>query len=103
MENSTGPRNTGRADGAPRLPSTSERHQGHYEPLLNDAQAAAFLGGLHPKTVQRMARRDEIPHYHVGKYYRYRASELDAWLRGEIHSPCQKHPFASTTRKEIIN
>ena len=28
-----------------------------YEPLLNDVQAARFLGGLHPKTVQRMARR----------------------------------------------
>jgi excisionase family DNA binding protein len=45
------------------------------EPLLNDSDAAKFLG-LHPKTVQRMARRKELPHYRVGKYYRYRASEL---------------------------
>lgn len=55
-----------------------------YEPLLNDAQAAAFLGGLHPKTVQRMARRGELPAFRIGRYYRYRASELDAWLRGQV-------------------
>jgi excisionase family DNA binding protein len=54
--------------------------QSGYEPLLNDAAAAAFLGGLHAKTVQRMARRGEIPAYRVGKYWRYRASELSAWL-----------------------
>jgi excisionase family DNA binding protein len=61
-----------------------------YEPLLNDAQATAFLGGLHPKTVQRMARRGEIPAFRIGRYYRYRASELDAWLRGQVvHYPCQ--------------
>ena len=52
-----------------------------FEPLLNDAQAAEFLGGLHSKTMQRMARRGEIPPYCVGKYYRYRASELNEWLR----------------------
>lgn len=51
-----------------------------YEPLLNDAEAASFLGGLHPKTVQRMARRGELPSYRVGKYWRYKMSELDQWL-----------------------
>jgi excisionase family DNA binding protein len=67
------------------------------ESLLNDGEAAKFLGGLHPKTVQRMARREEIPHYRVGKYYRYRASELNQWL--VLHSCCQINPSAST-RKE---
>jgi len=70
----------------------------NYEPLLNDTEAAAFLGGLHPKTVQRMARRGEIPAYRVGKYWRYRASELDGWLR--LQSQSQTHPPAQT-RKEI--
>ena len=56
------------------------RNNGQFEPLLNDSEAAKFLGGLHPKTVQRMARRGEIPHYRVGKYYRYRASQLNDWL-----------------------
>ena len=70
-----------------------------YEPLLNDSEAAQFLGGLHPKTVQRMARRGEVPHYRVGKYYRYRASELDAWLDSQVHSASQKNPPAHA-RKE---
>jgi excisionase family DNA binding protein len=69
-----------------------------YEPLLNDEQAALFLGGLHPKTVQRMARRGDLPAYRVGKYWRYRASELSAWL--VLHSTGQKDPPAQT-RKEI--
>jgi excisionase family DNA binding protein len=68
-----------------------------YEPLLNDAEAARFLGGIHPKTVQRMARRGEVPSYRVGKYWRYRASELSAWL--VLHSSGQIHPPAH--RKEI--
>jgi excisionase family DNA binding protein len=39
----------------------------HFEPLLNDEEAANFLGGLHRKTVQRMARRGELPAYRIGK------------------------------------
>jgi len=69
------------------------------EPLLNDSQAAKFLGDLHPKTLQRMARRGEIPHYRVGRYYRYRESELNNWLRGKFKSP--DNPSAST-RKEMV-
>jgi excisionase family DNA binding protein len=52
-----------------------------FEPLLDDERAAEFLGGLHPKTLQRMARRGEVPAYRVGRFWRYRASELDSWLR----------------------
>jgi excisionase family DNA binding protein len=55
----------------------------NYEPLLSDAEAAQFLGGLHPKTVQRMARRKELPAYRIGRYWKYRLSELDAWLRSQ--------------------
>jgi excisionase family DNA binding protein len=68
-----------------------------FEPLLNDAEAAEFLGGLHPKSVQRMARRGELPHYRVGKFYRYRASELDGWL--VLHSHCQINPSASNGKE----
>ena len=71
----------------------------NYEPLLNDAEAAAFLGGLHPKTVQRMARRGEIPSYRVGKYWRYRASELSKWL--VLHSSGQIHPPAQTRKENV--
>jgi excisionase family DNA binding protein len=52
-----------------------------FEPLLDDEKAAEFLGGIHPKTLQRMARRGEVPAYRLGRFWRYRASELDDWLR----------------------
>ena len=61
-----------------------------FEPLLNDTEAARFLGGLHPKTVQRMARRGELPSYRIGRYWRFRESELNEWLR--VQSRCQHPP-----------
>ncbi|WP_109486993.1 helix-turn-helix domain-containing protein [Occallatibacter savannae] len=63
-----------------------------FEPLLSDVEAALFLGGLHPKTVQRMARRGQLPAYRIGRYWRFRASELDEWLR--VQSRCQSDPPA---------
>jgi excisionase family DNA binding protein len=75
------------------------QEQSQFEPLMNDAQAADFLGGLHPKTVQRMARRGELPHYRVGKYYRYRASELNEWLK--VHSHGQ-NPSSSHSKGDAI-
>jgi excisionase family DNA binding protein len=51
-----------------------------FEPLLDDEQAAALLG-IHPKTLQRLARTGRIPAHRIGRFWRYRASELDAWLR----------------------
>jgi len=62
----------------------------NYEPLLSDTEAAQFLGGLHPKTVQRMARRGQLPAYRIGRYWRFRASELSAWL--VLHSTGQNSP-----------
>jgi excisionase family DNA binding protein len=50
-----------------------------FEPLLSDTKVSKLLG-LHPKTVARMARRGELPAIRIGRYWRFRASELDAWL-----------------------
>ena len=69
-----------------------------HEPLMNDAEAAVFLGGLHRKTVQRMARHRQLPAYRIGEYWRYQASELAAWLM--LHSTGQNNPTAQT-RKEM--
>jgi excisionase family DNA binding protein len=52
----------------------------YFEPLLDDEQAAVLLG-IHPKTLQRLARTGQIPAHRIGRFWRYRASELDAWLR----------------------
>jgi excisionase family DNA binding protein len=35
---------------------------------------------IHPKTLQKMARRGEIHGTHVGKLWRFRASDLNTWL-----------------------
>ena len=68
-----------------------------FEPLLNDREAATLLGGLHPKTLQRMARLGRIPAYRVGRFWRFRASELDKWLKAQSHFERQ-----SAARVEFI-
>ena len=50
-----------------------------FEPLLSEVQAGELLG-LHPKTVQRMSRSGEIPAIRIGRYWRFRASEINTWL-----------------------
>jgi excisionase family DNA binding protein len=56
-----------------------------FEPML-DSKSAAGLLKIHPKTLQRMARRGQIPAHRIGDLWRFRASELDEWLRGGICS-----------------
>ena len=65
------------------LVHTKERMPQLFEPLLDDKQAAGLLG-MHEKTLQRMARRGEVPCYRIGRFWRYRASELNCWLRGRL-------------------
>lgn len=49
-------------------------------------QEAAELVRVHPKTVRRMAGRGELPgHFRFGRWFFY-ASELDCWMRTELHS-----------------
>jgi excisionase family DNA binding protein len=50
-----------------------------FEPLLNSHQAAPLLD-INRKTLQKLARRGEIHGSHVGKMWRFRASDLNAWL-----------------------
>jgi excisionase family DNA binding protein len=59
------------------------RVESSFEPTLNSTEAAALLR-IHPKTLQRMARQGRIPGHRVGDLWRFRASELDAWLRCEV-------------------
>jgi excisionase family DNA binding protein len=59
----------------PRFPVTE------FEPLLDSVEAAALLR-IHPKTLQKMARRGTIQGRHIGKCWRFRASDLNEWLQG---------------------
>ena len=53
------------------------------EPLLDSDQAAAILK-IHPKSLQRMARRGEIRALQIGKVWRFRASVLDEWIQKKL-------------------
>lgn len=56
-----------------------------FEPLLDSHRAAALLG-IHPKTLQKLARNGAVPGHRIGDLWRFRASELDAWLRTGLNS-----------------
>jgi excisionase family DNA binding protein len=55
----------------------------HFEPTLTSEEAAHLLK-IHPKTLQRMARKGQIPARRIGDLWRFRASELDAWFKAKM-------------------
>jgi len=63
-----------------------------FEALLRAEQAAALLGGMHPKTLMRLARAGGVPAVKIGKCWFFRASTLDAWVNSQVqsaqHRPC---------------
>ena len=78
------------------IPSSSEETSGspkrppsNYatppERLIDSEEAAAIIG-IHPKTLQKMARRGQIRGVHVGKLWRFRASTIEEWIARELAS-----------------
>jgi len=65
---------------APAPSQSRPRTEFIFEPLL-DSDEAALLLRIHPKTIQRMARNRQIHGIEVGKLWRFRASDLEIWLR----------------------
>jgi excisionase family DNA binding protein len=59
-----------------------------FEPLLDVSEAAGLLR-IHPKTLQKLARFAHVPAYRVGRFWRYRASDLEMWLRSGANSKRQ--------------
>jgi excisionase family DNA binding protein len=53
------------------------------EPLLDSDQAAALMR-IHPKPLQKPARRGEIRALQIGKVWRFRASVLDEWIQQKL-------------------
>jgi excisionase family DNA binding protein len=53
-----------------------------FERVLNTEEAAALLQ-IHPKTLQKMACKGDVPAHRIGDLWRFRASELDVWFRGK--------------------
>jgi excisionase family DNA binding protein len=63
-----------------------------FEALLTDVDVGLLLGGLHPKTVQRMARAGTIPAVRIGRYWRYRSADLVAWIDVQSSSQLARVP-----------
>jgi excisionase family DNA binding protein len=55
------------------------------EPLLDSEQAAAIMQ-IHPKTLQKLARKGDVRGLHVGKLWRFRASDISQWIDEQIAS-----------------
>jgi len=55
------------------------------EALLTSNEASRVLK-IHPKVLERMAKRGEVPALKVGKFWRYRATALDAWINSRLQS-----------------
>ncbi len=52
--------------------------------IMNIKQAAKYLG-TGPGLLYELAARNEIPHFHVGRFLRFRQDELDEWTRSHEH------------------
>jgi excisionase family DNA binding protein len=85
-------RGEGNAEGLqpPLIAAGTSKFTHAFEPLVGCGEAAKLLGNIHVKTLQRYARRGDIPGYQIGGHWYFRASELDSWLRSRINSSC--HP-----------
>ena len=73
-------------DSFKKTPTRAEDHvRSGFEQLIDTEEAAALLQ-IHPKTLQRMARRGEVRGYQLGKLWRFRASDLVKCLSAEVAS-----------------
>jgi excisionase family DNA binding protein len=62
----------------------------HFERLVDSREAAALLQ-IHPKTLQRLARKGEICAMRIGKLWRFRTSDLD--VRVELRLKLGSYPY----------
>jgi excisionase family DNA binding protein len=55
------------------------RNQQPWEPYVDVRAAAEFLG-VSKEWVYEQAKRYGLPHHFVGRYLRFRLSEIEAWM-----------------------
>ena len=53
------------------------------EPFLDTEEAAGIMK-IHPKTLQKLARKGLVRGIHVGKLWRFRASEIERWAQQQM-------------------
>jgi excisionase family DNA binding protein len=70
-------------DGTPRTPGTHE--------LLTLEEAAAYLR-VHPRTMARLLTERELPGLKVGRQWRIRRADLDAWVEAQARPAVGRDP-----------
>jgi excisionase family DNA binding protein len=60
----------------------------------------AQILGIHPKTVERMAAREELPGIRVGRYWRFDSAELSRWISAKSQDGIDR-PGAGTVACEV--
>jgi excisionase family DNA binding protein len=63
-----------------RLASNIESSHARFENLLTADEVAGLLR-MTPAWVYAETRRNRIPHMRLGRYFRYRRSAIEAWIR----------------------
>lgn len=53
---------------------------------LLDSDEAALIMNVHPKTLQKLARKGIVRGIHVGKLWRFRASTIEEWIQRQLAS-----------------
>jgi len=87
----------------PPVPALARSHakaQHEFEPLIGSSAAARLLGNIHVKTLQRYARRGNLPGYQIGGHWYFRESELDSWLHSRLNSNCQPADRVNLAQEE---
>lgn len=69
-----------------------------FEPLL-DAEEAAKLLKMHPKTIQKLARQGEVIGVRVGRFWRFRVSALNLFLQLRTGKPVRSEDGESQRRR----
>lgn len=75
----------------PSSPNASTRKPPTSEPAppperLLDSDEAASIMKVHPKTLQKLARKGIVRGVHVGKLWRFRASTIEEWIQRQLAS-----------------
>jgi excisionase family DNA binding protein len=53
---------------------------------LLDSDEAASIMKVHPKTLQKLARKGVVRGVHIGKLWRFRASTIEEWIQRQLAS-----------------
>ncbi|MCD5401392.1 helix-turn-helix domain-containing protein [candidate division NPL-UPA2 bacterium] len=58
--------------------------------VMNTKELATYLR-LNPFTIVKKAEKGEIPAFKIGRMWRFRSDEIDAWIKGKS-KPAQSFP-----------